>query len=279
MKILSGKRAALKILNNLEVNIRKLPAAPGLAVLLIGDDKPSHLYARLKQEAAKKIGVRFYLVKFKENAAERKIIEKISVLNKNGKINGIIVQLPLPSKFNARRIIKAIDPEKDVDGFHPENMKLFLKSKERFWPVFPRAIVKLIEESRLKLLGKKAVVLANSQSFGKIMVAALGKKKIRAKYILFKKVKENVKLIKKADIIVVAMGIPNLVKGKMIKEGAVVVDGGITKRGKKVLGDVDRESVKYVASYLSPVPGGVGPVTVACLFWNVYLATKEQLKD
>lgn len=275
MKLLKGKEIADKILENIKQKIEKEKLDVGLAVILVGKNKASDIYVRLKKEAAEKIGINFYLFKFKksEENLENKTIKKITDLNTNKKISGIIVQLPLPGELNTQKIISSISPHKDVDGFHPENIKLFLGNREIIWPVFPKAIIKMIESASVKFSGKKVVVVANSEKFGKIMTETLRRKNIKADRILTGDIKKNISIIKQADIIVTACGIPRLIKGEMIKKGVIIIDGGIAKKGNKVFGDVDMESVKNIAAFLSPVPGGVGSVTVACLLENVYLIT------
>jgi methylenetetrahydrofolate dehydrogenase (NADP+)/methenyltetrahydrofolate cyclohydrolase len=258
MKLLEGKGVAEKMLRDLKKKIAKSKTKPGLAVILVGNNKASELYVSLKARAAGEIGMDFWLLKFSAKDTEKDILQAIRELNQDKNIHGIIVQLPLPAKLDTQRIINAIDLKKDADGFSSVN------------PVFPQAIVKLIEASGENVIGRKAVVIANSDKFGKVMTAALKIKKIKAEYVLISNIKSQISNIKEADIIVTAVGKSKFIKGTMIKKGAIVIDGGITKRGKKVLGDVDFQSVKKIAGFLSPVPGGVGPVTVACLLNNVF---------
>jgi len=282
MKLIRGKKIAEEILKNLKREIKKKKLDLGLAVILVGEDEASRIYTRLKNKAAEKVGINFFKCEFGDkgdrNDLENRVIEKIKELNVDEKVSGIIVQLPLPEGLDARKIINSIDPRKDADGFHPENVKLFFKNKEKVWPVFPRAIIKMIESAGVKLSGKKAVIIANSEKFGEIMAEALRRKNIKAKYVLTGTFNYFLSEIKKADIVITACGIPGLVKGGMVKRGAIIIDGGITKKGKKVWGDVDIESVKNIIGYVSPVPGGVGPVTVACLLENVcILANRERI--
>ncbi|MFA6973771.1 MAG: bifunctional 5,10-methylenetetrahydrofolate dehydrogenase/5,10-methenyltetrahydrofolate cyclohydrolase [Parcubacteria group bacterium] len=269
MKLLRGKKIADRILAEIKTDIRKKKLKPILAVVLVGEDKASQIYVTLKGKAAKKVGIGFQLHKFSENSAETEIIKKIKMLNADREVDGIIVQLPLPKKMNTQKIINALDPQKDVDGFSP---------KSTSHPVFPKAILKVLEsvETRFIVSKKSSIVIANSNKFGQTMVAALQQEKIKGEYILAGSLQKNIKKIQKADIIISAMGKPGLIKGNMLKKGAIIIDGGITKIGKKVLGDVDMESVKKVAAFVTPVPGGVGPVTIACLLENVYLAAKKQ---
>lgn len=273
MKLIKGKKISAEILRNLKQEIKSSRLSPGLTVVLIGKNKASETYVGLKKKAAEKVGINFELVRFSEKVKESEIIKKIKELNSDKKIHGIIVQLPLPEKFKQQQIINAIDPKKDADGFHPESTKLFLRGKSEIQPVFPAAIMKCLDG----LFGKKSVAVAvvNSKKFGEIICAVLALSGIKAEYILVKNMRKNLLKIKNADIVISAVGKPSLITGVIIKKGAIVIDGGITKKGKKVVGDVDFESARKAADYLSPVPGGVGPVTVACLLRNVYLLAKK----
>ena len=280
-KLLQGKKISEKILDSLRNKIKKEKIKPALAVILVGDNKASQVYVSLKEKAAEKVGIGFVSFRFKSDSAEKDILKKIKEINSDKKISGLIVQLPLPKKFATQKIIDAIDPRKDVDGFHPENLKLFLKGESDIFPVFPKAIMRILESIETRhassVRNKKSVVIANSKIFGETMLAALRKKGIKAEYILTGKIKNNLAKIKQTDILITALGQPGLITGEMVKKGVIVVDGGITKKGKKVLGDVDFVSSENKASYITPVPGGVGPVTIACLLENVYLAAKKSL--
>jgi methylenetetrahydrofolate dehydrogenase (NADP+)/methenyltetrahydrofolate cyclohydrolase len=278
MKLLEGKKIAEKILKEVAKNIKKEKLRPSLAVILVGKNEASEIYVRLKGKAAKKIGINFQVIRFSEKVENNSIMNKIASFSQDKKISGIIVQLPLPKKFNSQKIISSIDPVKDVDGFHPKNTRLLIKGKEIFWPVFPHAIWRMIEHSGEKIKGKQAVIVANSKKFGEIMSAVLKKNKVASSYILCKDYKKFQKKIKNADILISACGHPGMIRGEIVKKGAMIIDGGITKKGDKVLGDADFASVKNVAGHLSPVPGGVGPVTIAYLLENVYLASKKQSK-
>lgn len=276
MKLLNGKKVADAILKDIASKIKAKKIKPGLAVVLIGKDEASKIYVKIKNKKAEEIGITFSLLLFDEKYSEKKIIEKIKELNNDKKINGIIVQLPLPKKFNTQKIINTIDPKKDVDGFHPKNVRLFLKGGGEVFPVFPRAILKLIEASKIKLGSKKAIVIANSKLFGAIMIEALRRKKIKGKYILKKDISENLNKMKKADILITAVGLREIINGGMLRKDMIVIDGGIIKEKEKIFGDVDFDSVKKIAGFVTPVPGGVGPVTVACLLENVLLAFENQ---
>lgn len=271
MRLLKGKKIADKILADLKRAVKKQKSKPGLAVILVGENKASKVYVGLKKKAAKAVGINFYLHKFSEKEKEEAVIGKIKELNEDKKINGIIVQLPLPKKFKTQKIIDAISPEKDADGFHPENIRKYLRGGKVPMPVFPRAIARLLESTRLNFKNKKGVMIANSAIFGKVMKFSLGKKGIKTQIILKQILsKFDFDKIKKADVLITAVGKQKLINGDMVKKNVVIIDGGIIKKGKKVLGDVDFESVKNKVSYIAPVPGGVGPVTIACLLENVY---------
>lgn len=266
MKLLEGKIIADKILRDIKEKIKLQRLKPGLAVVLIGQNEASEIYVALKKKAAENVGINFFLHRFSQEAEENKIMGKIKELNNDEKVSGIIVQLPLPKNFNTQKIMDAIAPEKDADGF---------SNQSKVPPVFPNAIMQLIRSSEQNLSGKSVVVVDNSKEFGETMIGMLEKKKIKSQYFLASKLKNNLSLIKNADIVITAVGKPKLISGNMIKKGAIVIDGGISKIDGKVVGDVDFESVKNVARYISPVPGGVGPVTIACLLENVNQLSKK----
>ncbi len=279
MKLLYGKPVADEILTRLKADIAGHEEKPGLAVILIGEDKASQLYVNLKEKAAKQIGVEFCKYLIPEITAESDVLKLVDLLNQDENIQGIIVQLPLPAGFDTEKIIRSIDSQKDADGFHPENAKQFLQGAGKVWPVFPSAILRLIESSREELAGKKAVIAANSEEFGEMMQEALRRSGISAGYVLAKAVPSNLGQIQAADIVVSAVGAPGLLKGGMFKEGAIIIDGGIKQVGKKIVGDVDFASTEGKDGFLTPVPGGVGPVTIACLLENVYSAFVAQQKE
>lgn len=278
MKLLEGKAIAGKILREVKKEIKSRGIKPGLAVVLVGNDPASELYVNLKSVAARKAGIKFNLVRFSEKAGEKSVIATIKKLNADGQTHGIIVQLPLPEKFHTQKIINTVDLKKDVDGLHTKSHRGFLAGKPGVYPTFPLAIMKMVESINTCLKGKKAVIIANSKGFGMAMRRAFELKKASAEYILSKDFDKNIGKLEKADVLVTAVGKPGLIKGEMLKKGVVVVDGGISKKGSKVLGDVDFDSVKNVASFLSPVPDGVGPVTIACLLQNVVNLSTNSIK-
>jgi len=282
MKLLKGKIVADKIILDLKNKIAKQKKKPGLAVILVGNNKASQIYVALKEKAANGVGINFHLIQFNQHETEKTILKEIKELNADQLTHGIIVQLPLPKKFNTQKIINAIDPKKDADGFSAQGGSASgghsnKKNGLNIQPVFPQAIWKLLESSHTRLAGKNGVVIANSKIFGETMVKILKNKKIKAEYILSSRIKNQESRIKQADIVITAVGKVNFIKGEMLKKGAIVIDGGIVKKGQKVVGDAEFESVSQVAGYLSPVPGGVGPVTIACLLQNTrFLSAKGE---
>ncbi len=266
MQIFNGKREAEKILWDLKKRIDKKKLKPVLAVILVGREKASQLYIKIKKKQAKKIGIKLTLYKFKGDERESKIIKKINSLNNNSFVDGIIVQMPLPSKFNPTKIIGAIDNEKDVDGF---------KKKSLFPSVLPSAIFLALKKGTSLFKNKKIIALVNSRIFGLTLKDFLAKKEIAIDYILRKKINQQnlIKKIKSADILITVCGVPGLIKSNLIKKKAILVDAGISYlKNKKVVGDIDRTGIDYKAAFLTPTPGGIGPLTVALLFKNVYLS-------
>jgi 5,10-methylene-tetrahydrofolate dehydrogenase/methenyl tetrahydrofolate cyclohydrolase len=274
MKIFNGKKEIEKILKDLKAKIKKGKKKPVLKIFYIGKNSGSDLYIKNKKIVAKKIGIVVFCYRFKENAKENDIIDKIKLNNKYPSVDGIIVQLPLPKKFNTERIINSLNPKKDVDGFHEINRKLLKNNRQYFEPVLPHAISIVLKSALRNLKGKKIIALVNSDIFGQTLKNFFENKKIKIKYIISKKISEIKSSLKSADVIISACGNPRFIKGEMIKKGAILIDAGINFINGKLLGDVDRESVVKKASFLTPVPGGIGPFTVALLLKNVYKANQ-----
>ncbi len=271
MKLLDGKKIAEYKLYGLLDDIKVLNKQLALAVILIGDDPASHLYVKLKEKKAKEVGIELRKYIFNAESKEEEILECIEFLNGDEDTQGIIVQLPLPEKFDQNKIVNSISSKKDVDGFHTENQELFLNNEELIYPVFPKAIMTLVKEAELDLSeDKKAVVVGRSDVFDRVMTHALEREGFVSKFVKYDDVDNNLDLIAKADVVVSACGVPNLLKGEMFKDGAVVIDGGISKVNDATVGDVDQESCLKKDISLSSVPGGVGPLTIACLLGNVY---------
>ncbi len=247
---------------------------PNLAIILAGDRDDSKLYVSLKEKEAKKVGIDTHLYKIADFETEQTLIDLITFLNNDESIDGILVQLPLPAKYDSNKIIKAIDPEKDVDGFHPEKPDYIIS------PVIA-AVLKCLEEIKFRWEDKKITLLYNSEIFGDSMVKALNVfcpniVKVSVKNFdslsdadKVKKLQEISVLTQTADVLISALGLANFVKAEMIKPEAVLIDIGISKIENKVWGDIDAVSVKDVAGFLTPVPGGIGPMTIAMLFNNV----------
>lgn len=271
MALLYGQPIAERMLAKTRARIAESGRSPGLAVILVGSDEASHLYVGLKEKAAREIGIRFEKFVFSENAGTEEIFRQIDALNGRPDIHGIIVQLPLPAGFPTDILIARLDPRKDTDGFHQQTLAAFFAGDARACPVFPRAIVELLRATRQDFHGENGLVLANSELLGRVMVQALTLEGLDAEYVVIDtKTRQTLsKKTKRARVIVSACGIPRLLTGEMLAPGAIIIDGGISKENDKVVGDVERESVESVAAFLSPVPGGVGPVTVASLLVRV----------
>jgi len=254
VKKIDGRAIAEKFKDEIAQQIYKLDGPrPNLAVILVGERPDSKLYVSLKQREGIKVGVDTHLYELDEAVSEEKLLETIDFLNKDDLIDGILVQLPLPPQFNTDKIIAAINPEKDADGFHEQHPYYVMS------PVLA-SILACLEEIKFDYEDKTACVLYNSDVFGLSVKEILEEKGMK---VISKEESE------KADLIVSALGKPHFVKKEMIKEKAVLIDIGITKVGDKVLGDIDYEDVKNKASYITPVPGGIGPMTIAFLFKNV----------
>jgi len=271
MRILSSRPIVKKIYQEIKKEKGKLKIQPGFAVIMVGKNEASRVYIKLKEEAAKKLG--FYFKKFllPAKTSEKKVLGIIKNLNQIKKIYGIIVQLPLPKNLRTNEIIQTILPEKDIDGFHP---------KTKFVSPTHQATLKLLSFYKIKIKNKKVVILANSLIFAQSLKKILQKKKSRVKIILKNKYfpysRKLEKYLKNADILIVALGQPKFIKEKMIKKGVVIIDVGYSRIKRKAIGDVDFESCAKVASAISPVPGGVGPLTVAYLMKNVLKSAQNQ---
>jgi len=262
---IDGKTLAENLLLELRAKIIQTKITPGLAVILVGDDEPSKLYVRNKEKACLKVGIDFHKYVC-EKETENQIIKMIEFLNDDPAISGIIVQLPLPKHLDTKKIIDAIDPKKDADGFHPKNIENILAGKSKAYPPLVQTVLRLIESENIDLREKNVVVLSQSKVFSPIMLKALENEGAQAKTVWLKSGEE----IKKFDIIIVALGKPGCLVGNMIKKDAVVIDIGITKTETGFKGDADFESVSKVASAATPTPGGVGPVTVAMLLKSTF---------
>ena len=269
--IIDGKKIAEKLRVELKKKIIEFKATyksvPGLTVILIGEDPASKIYVKNKQKYAKDIGINSEVIKYPDSIDEKTVLEKISELNKDKKISGILVQLPLPKHINKKKIIDAILPEKDVDGFHPVNVGNLSSGYESKVPCTPLGCILLLREVEKDLKGKHAVIIGRSNLNGKPMAQLLLKENCTVT-ITHSKTKDLKNECKRADIIVAAVGQPKLVKGDWVKKGAIVIDVGINQTANGLEGDVDFGEVSKVVKAIPPVPGGVGPMTIACLLSN-----------
>lgn len=269
---LNGKELAASLRKELATKVKELSFTPTLGVILVGNDPASHLYVNLKEKAAAEVGIRVVKKLFPENVDEITVKNQIIDFNNRKDINAILVQLPLPEQLNEQVIIEAMDFKKDADGFHPQNLKLFLEGEKAITPGVSQGIIKLIELAQQNLTGKKAVLLVNSQEFATPLVKLLNQLKMETKVIT--KIESSILL--DSDVVIVAVGRPNTIKSEYIKNGAIVIDVGTTKLGDHIVGDVDTGGLDSRNVFITPIPGGVGPMTVAMLLWNVYyLATQK----
>lgn len=250
----------------------------GLAVVIVGNNPASQVYVRNKMKACENVGFYSENIELDENISEEELLQKIDKLNKNDRINGILVQLPLPSHINELKIIDSISPEKDVDGFHVANIgKMVIGDETGFLSCTPYGIMQLLEEYKIEIAGKDAVIIGRSNIVGKPMALMLIQKGATVQ-VCNSRTKDLRKKLNDADIIIVAAGVPKLLKKEDVKEGAVVIDVGINRVDGKICGDVDYEEVAERASYITPVPGGVGPMTIASLIKNTFKSYKNSLK-
>ena len=269
--IIDGKKEAeilrQKIKKEIDTIKSKNNKVPGLTVILIGDFAPSQIYVKNKEKSAKEVGINSNIVRYAKEVKEEEVLKKIEELNNNADVSGILVQLPLPSQINKEKLINAISPKKDVDGFHPINVGNLASGFDAIVPCTPLGCLHLIKKVEKNLSGKHAVILGRSNLNGKPMAQLLLKENCTVT-IVHSKTKDLKKECLKADILVAAAGVTKLVKKDWVKENSIVIDVGINKVGDKIFGDVDFESVKIKSKAITPVPGGVGPMTIACLLKN-----------
>ena len=269
--IIDGKKVAAELRQDLKKKVIELKstynAVPGLTVILVGEDPPSKIYVKNKEKFAKEVGMSSEVIRYPADLDEKVLLNKIKELNENDKVSGILVQLPLPKHIDKRKVIETIDHEKDVDGFHPINVGNLSSGYESSIPCTPLGCSLLLKKVEKNLTGKHAVVIGRSNLNGKPMTQLLLKENCTVT-ITHSKTKDLKEECLKADIIIAAVGIPKLVKGNWVKKGAIVIDVGINKTDSGLVGDVDFDEVSKVAKAITPVPGGVGPMTIACLLKN-----------
>ena len=269
--ILDGKKEAALLREEIKKEIleikKKTNQSPGLSVILIGDFAPSQIYVKNKEKNSKEVGITSEVIKYSKEVKESEILEKIEELNNNKSVSGILVQLPLPTHISKEKVINAIKPSKDVDGFHPMNVGNLSSGYKAIIPCTPLGCLLLIKKAEKNLTGKHAVIIGRSNLNGKPIAQLLLKEDCTVS-IVHSKTKDLKSECQKADILIAAVGVANLVKGDWVKKDSIIIDVGINKVADKIVGDVDFEQVKNKVKAITPVPGGVGPMTIACLLKN-----------
>lgn len=281
MQLIDGKTISAKVkeeVKNEAAQLTEKGVVPCLAVILVGDDKASQTYVNSKEKACKACGIRSLKYTLEANTGENALIDLIQSLNENDEVDGILVQLPLPKHIDENKILEKISCEKDVDGFHAVNVGRLVSGLDGFVPCTPCGIMRLFKEYGIEVSGKNAVVIGRSNIVGKPMANLLLNANATVT-VTHSKTQNLAKITKDADIIVVAIGKPNFLKADMVKNGAVVIDVGINRlENNKLVGDVDFENVANKCSFITPVPGGVGPMTIAMLLKNTIKSAKNRLK-
>lgn len=290
MIILDGNKTSSEIKDEIAIDVKKMKEqgekVPHLAAVLVGDDGASLTYVGSKVRACERVGFKSTLVQMSTTTTEDELLQKINELNENDDIDGFIVQLPLPEQIDEQKVLMAVDPSKDVDGFHPENFGKMALEMESFIPATPFGILQLLERYQVKTKGKHTVVIGRSHIVGRpmsILMSQKGNTGNSTVTLTHSYTKNLSEITKQADIIIVALGIPEFLKADMVKEGVVIIDVGISRvpdkthsRGYIIKGDVDFESVSKKASFITPVPGGVGPMTIAMLLKNTLIARQRK---
>ena len=277
MNIIDGKKIAKDLRIKIANEVKTLKRPPGLAVILVGEDPASAVYVRNKELACKEAGFFSDKIIKSENTTEEQLLEEVERLNNNPHIDGILVQLPLPSHINANKVIEHISPLKDVDGFHSENIGKLMQNKSHLRPCTPKGVMTILSSIDCKVMGMNCVVIGASNIVGRPMAMEL----LNARgtvTICNSKTKDIAGIVSRADIVVVGVGIPEMVKGDWVKDGAIVIDVGINRlEDGRLVGDVDFDAIKQKAGAITPVPGGVGPMTIATLLENTLIAYKQNL--
>ena len=278
--IIDGKKEAAALREEIKKEIisikNKTNKVPGLTVILIGEFAPSLIYVRNKEKNSKEVGINSNVIKYSNDVKEEEVLKKIKELNKDKNVSGILVQLPLPDQIDKKKIINSIDPSKDVDGFNPINVGNLASGHDAIVPCTPLGCLLLLKKIENNLSGKHAVIIGRSNLNGKPMAQLLLKENCTVT-VAHSKTKNLKEECSKADILIAAVGVANLVKKDWVKDGSIVIDVGINKQGDKIVGDVSFEEVKDKVKAISPVPGGVGPMTIACLLKNTLECFKARL--
>ncbi|HKZ16254.1 MAG TPA: bifunctional methylenetetrahydrofolate dehydrogenase/methenyltetrahydrofolate cyclohydrolase FolD [Geobacteraceae bacterium] len=280
--LIDGKSIAGKIRGEIAVEVNRLESQgiiPGLAVILVGDNPASKVYVSMKEKACRDVGIHSDEYKLPAETGENELIALIDSLNRKKSIHGILVQLPLPKHINESKIVEAISPEKDVDGFHPYNVGRLITGKPIFQPCTPYGIMVMLKKSGIDLTGKEVVVVGRSNIVGK-PVAFMCLQQNATVTLCHSQTRNLPDKVRMADVLIAAVGKPEMIKGEWIKEGAVVVDVGVNRVGdKKLVGDVEFSIAAQRASYITPVPGGVGPMTITMLLYNTLQSAKRTLQE
>ena len=277
MKIIDGKTLAQNLRKKIANEVKQYSRPPGLAVILVGDDEASQLYVRNKTRACVEVGFYSDQIHKSSNITEEELLSEVNRLNENQNIDGILVQLPLPSHIDSNKIIEAIIPEKDVDGFSSENVGKLSQNKSFISPCTPKGVMKMLDSIKCDLRGKDCVIIGASNIVGRPMAMELLNAGATVQ-VCHKGTKDITQKTKSADVIIAAAGVANLVKSDWIKEGVILIDVGINRQADgSMTGDVDFEDVKGIASAITPVPGGVGPMTIAVLLENTLIAYEAKL--
>lgn len=280
MKILDGKAVSLKVKESVKVRaeeLKKFGVEPTLAVVLVGEDKASQTYVRAKEKACNEYGIKSVAHRLSENTTQAELLALINVLNLDDSIHGILVQLPLPKHIDTNTVLATIDPAKDVDGFHAVNVGKLVSGLDGFVPCTPLGVMEILKEYGIEVAGLNAVVIGRSNIVGKPMANLLLNASATVT-VTHSKTKNLKEVCKNADLIVAAIGKPFFLKADMVKDGAVVVDVGINRLDDgRLVGDVDFDEVAPKCSYITPVPGGVGPMTIAMLLNNTILAAQAKI--
>jgi methylenetetrahydrofolate dehydrogenase (NADP+)/methenyltetrahydrofolate cyclohydrolase len=277
-QIIDGKKIAQQVEAEVRQELAKLRVSPNLIVIRVGNDPASEVYVRNKARKAKELGLRGTELIFDESMSEADLLGHIDRLNRDEDVDGILVQLPLPPQIDSKKVIKAIDPRKDVDGFHPMNVGLLHLGQPSLVPCTPAGVMRLLASTGTKIEGARAVVIGRSDIVGK-PVAALLLRESATVTICHSRTRDLPAVAREADILVAAIGKPRFVTANMVKRGAVVIDVGINRVDGKLAGDVDFENVRELASWITPVPGGVGPMTITMLLNNTLRAARLQGGD
>ena len=278
--IIDGKKEAAVLREEIKKEITllkdKTNRVPGLTVILIGDFVPSQIYVRNKEKNSKEVGINSNVIKYATDVTEEEVLKKIKELNNDKNVSGILVQLPLPDQIDKEKIINSIDPSKDVDGFNPINVGNLASGYHAIVPCTPLGCLLLLKKIEKNLSGKHAVIIGRSNLNGKPMAQLLLKENCTV-VITHSKTKNLKEECSKADILIAAAGVANLVKKDWVKDGSIIIDVGINKQGDNIVGDVSFEEVKDKVKAITPVPGGVGPMTIACLLKNTLECFKARL--